>query len=242
MHRFPCSFPKTALFVCLAILMARMCFAAAPTPPDPPLVGTPPDQYEWTIDVQQKQPRIPPPTDPKWLNSYKRALEIFPRLLRVKTEKSGKDLFEETLYEGGKIGVIYLYKDCVIFRRFDWPVDKALAFRADSSTSPARGGLGREFPDVAWIRPEVFLGTVIHDGVRCHHYLDKNAPPLVGGDHLSQTKANGVEAWIDEKSRLPVAVEDAAVVKKYSYRPFNGKVQPTGIFATAYEESLITTN
>ena len=227
-------FPFAAL---LATCLFHLRLGAEP-PPDPPLVAAAPDGCAWTIDVQQKKPRPSPPTDPKWVYAYKRALEIYPRILRVTDVKSGKDRLEETSYENGKTGTLYIYNGYVVYQPMNWPADKALAMPVNYRDSPVKGGLGSDFPDVGWIRPEVFAGTVMYEGQRCHYYEDKNASPVSGGDHLNPAKTKGVRAWIDARTRLPIAVEDEAVFKKYTYSQSAVTIQLEGVFAKAYQDAI----
>ena len=70
-------------------------------------------------------------------------------------------------------------------------------------------------------------------GHSCHYYEDKKAQPLGGGDTLTDPAGKGNRAWIDAKTRLPIAVEDDNLLKLYSYRAGPATIQPTGIFAEA---------
>jgi len=226
--RFP-----ALLTACL--LQLRLC---AEPPPAPPYVAAAPDPGGWVIDVLQKKPRPAPPSDPKWLNAYKRALDIYPRIVRITSEKADGDRYEETLYENGKKGVMYIYKGWVVYRPVAWPEDKALALPVNSRYSPVKGGLGPDFADLDWIRPEVFVGTVMYEGRRCYQYEDKEGQPISGGDALDTAKTKGVRAWIDAKTLLPLAVEDDAVLKRYTYNQKAVSIQLSGVFAAAYESAL----
>ncbi|MGB8352339.1 MAG: hypothetical protein WCD79_00470 [Chthoniobacteraceae bacterium] len=233
---------KIAFPACVAVAMIfapgfRLC---AEPPPDPPLVAPAPDGSTWTIDVKQKKPLPPPPSDPKWVEAYKRALEINPRILRVTNEKSGKDRLKETSYENGKTATMYIYKGYAVYRSVDWPSDKALALPAGYRDSPVKGGGDTDFSDLSWIRPEVFVKTVTYHGQRCHYYQDNEAAPLAGGGNLdpAATNAKGVKAWIDASTRLPVAVEDNAMLKKFHFlKGAPVSIELKGIFATAYNQA-----
>ena len=230
---------RLTVFATLAIAMAftgRSSVAGGP-PPDPPLVATPPDPCAWTIEVEQKKPRQLPPDDPRQAAAYKRALQAYPRMLRVRVEKAGSNRHQETLWDNGKKETLWIYKGWVVFQPASFPADQAIALPATDRNSPVKDGTDSDFPDFSWIRPEAFVKTVAYHGQPCHYYEDKEAPPLKGGDTLT-TPVNGVKAWIEVKSRLPIAVEDAAVLKKYTYRQSGVNIQLAGVFATAYHNAV----
>ena len=237
MNNYKIAFPAC---VAVAMIFAPGFRLAAEPPPAPPYVAAAPDPGGWVIDVQQKKPLPTPPSDPKWLDAYKRALDIYPRIVSVTSEKADGNRYEETLYENGKKRVMYIYKGWVVYRPQDWPEDKALALPINHRDSPVKGGLGPDFADLSWIRPEVFVKTVTYHGQRCHYYEDNEAAPLAGGGNLNPaaTNAKGVKAWIDASTHLPVAVEDDAMLKIFHFlKGAPVSIELKGIFATAYDKA-----
>ena len=141
------------------------------------------------------------------------------------------------LLQDRKKGSVWIHEGWVVFQPSHWPADKAMAVPVNHRLSPVKGGIKSDFADLDWIRPEVFVRTVMYGGQQCYYYEDKKAHPLTGGDTLT-TPVNGVKAWIEVKSRLPIAVEDAAVLKKYTYRQSGVNIQLAGVFATAYHNAV----
>ena len=232
---------RLTVFATLAIAMAftgRSSVAGGP-PPDPPLVATPPDPCAWTIEVEQKKPRQLPPDDPRQAAAYKRALQAYPRMLRVRVEKAGSNRHQETLWDNGKKETLWIYKGWVVFQPASFPADQAIALPATDRNSPVKDGTDSDFPDFSWIRPEAFVKTVAYHGQPCHYYEDKEAPPLKGGDTLTPTPVKKIQAWIDVKTRLPVAVEDDAVLKTFHFlKEAPTSMELTGVFATAYDNAV----
>ena len=224
--------------LCTASLSLSSLFAVEPLP-DPPLVGTAPDPSAWVINVQQKKP-LQPPSDQKAAAIYQRVLQAFPRLLRVEVAKSGPNRREVTFWENKKTSSLFVHNGWVIFQPADWPADHAMAVPVNSRMSPIKGGIKSDFSDVDWIRPEAYIGKQSYSGQECYYYEDKKHAALSGGD-TTVARPSGVRAWIEVKSHLPIAVEDDSVLKTFTYRQSNINVELTGVFATAYENSLKAT-
>ena len=222
----------------LAVWIAFAGPATAEPPPEPPLIAALPLVCAWTIDVQQKRPRQPPPADPKAAAVYKRMLDASPRMIRVSTERAGENAHKETFWEDGKTDSLWIYNGWVILKPVNYPVNQVTAMPMHSRLSPVKDGLGADFPDLVWLTSETFVKTEPYHGQSCHYYEDKNASALQGGDALNPNIPKGVRAWIDAKTRLPVAVEDDAVIKKFHFiKNPPEKLEPTGAFAVAYDEA-----
>lgn len=219
----------------MGICLQQQGNAHSESPPDPPLVATAPAPVAWTIEVHQKKPRRMKPDNPKKTDAYKRLLDIYPLLEREKVEKVGNDWHREKFYNNHTSDSVWVIKGVVIFHYHHFPPDRVLAMPAGDHNSPVKGGFGLDFPDLDWMHAETFVKTVTYQGQRCYYYETRNASPLEGGDALNPPETNRVRAWINVKTRLPVAVEDAAVLKKYSFaKEAPDSIQLSGIFATAY--------
>ena len=125
-------------------------------------------------------------------------------------EKVGKEWHHEKLFDNQKRENVWVYKGFAIFQFRNFPSDKVTVTPVNNPISPVKGGFGPDFPELSWIRADAFVKTVMYNGQRCHYYEDTNAPPLAGGDELNfRRNPRAVRAWINAKTRLPVAVEDA---------------------------------
>ena len=232
----------TCVVVAGGFLAPSNVVAGVPAPA-PPLVAVLPDSCAWTIDVVQKLSRPSPPDDPRQAAAYKRVSAASPRMVRISMEKTGEDLHKETLWENGKTDNLWIYHGWVIFQPIDFATDQATALPVNSRMSPVRGETRVDFPDLSWLVPKAFVKTVTYHGQRCDYYEDKEAPPLVGGDILNPVVFKGARAWIDVNTRLPVAVENDAVLKKYHFpKEAPDRIRLTGIFATTYNNATKAAN
>jgi len=219
-----------------AICLPRPSFAAE-SPPEPPLLAVVADPCAWTIDVQYATPRKSP--DSKQAKTAKRLMDIYPLMIRETVEKAGPNWHREKLFDNRTKENVWVYKGTVLFQFQNFPPDKVTALPINDPVSPVKSDFGPDFPDLDWIRPEVFVKTVTYHGQNCHFYEDKEVAPLDGGDALKPSTANGRRAWIDVKTRLPVAVEDDVMLKRYSFlKDPSPSIEPSGIFATAYQATL----
>lgn len=228
--------------MCLALLaigLQRFGLHAEP-PPGPPLVATAPDPIAWTIDVRQKKPRQAAPADPKQARIYKRLVDIYPLLVRETVEKSGKDWHREKVFDNQTKENIWVRNGIVVYQYHYFPPERVIAVSVSDHISPVKGGFGPDFPELYWIRAEAFVKSEMYGGHLCYYYEDKNARPLQGGDALAAVPQKGNRAWIDAKTRLPIAMEDDTMLKTYTYHQSAVNIQLTGVFATAYQKALET--
>ena len=198
----------------------------AETPPDPPLIADAPNPGAWTIEVQNKKPRKALPNDPAKAYIAKRIRDVYPLLVRETIERSGKDSHREKFYDNQKMDNIWVSKGMVVFQLKHFPVNKAIAVPVNNRISPVKSGSGPDFPELAWIDQKFFVGTVTYKGHRCYFYRNSNAKALEGADELAEVPESGeISAWIDADTRLPIAVEDANLLKTYTYLPGPAKIQ-----------------
>jgi hypothetical protein len=193
-----------------------------------------PDPCAWVITVKQKKPRQPP-ANPADAAAYARVAQSHSRIVRVEVEKAGKDRHEVTFWENKTTTSLYVHDGWVIFQPLHWPPDQALASRVDGPLSPVKGARG-DFSDLDWIRSEAFAGRQPYSGQDCYFYEDKTHPALAESDPLVD-HSPGVRAWIEVRSRLPIAIEDDSVLETFTYRQSNVNVELTGIFAATYERA-----
>ena len=153
----------------------------------------------------------------------------------------GKDWHREKFYENQKTDNIWVCKDIVVFQFKHFPADKVTAMPVDGSISPAKGGSGPDFPELGWVDQNFFVGTVIYQRAKVL-FLPKSKCQAFIGQGRSGTQAPStatVSAWIDAKTRLPVAVEDGDLLKTYTYRAGPAAIQPTGVFAEAFNRAVV---
>jgi hypothetical protein len=221
------------LLIAFLVLGTTSASLAAPDAPPPPYVGPAPAPGSWTIDVQQKRPALPKSTDPKLAALQTLLLKMHPRLLQQIVQQSGRIRHEETHWEDGTQDVLWFYGGSTMFHPRYYTPENILMFPPGSSGAPQQSK--SNFPDLDWIRPETFAGTTTYQGAKCYLYK-MTRPPLAGGDILAPADNVEVSAWIDAKTLLPIAVEDPALVKRYTFKSGPVTLELTGPFARAYEK------
>ena len=227
-----------ASLLLLEVFLPRFSAYAEP-PPEPPLIANTPDSFAWTIDVQRKKPRVVPSADPGQETTYKRLMDIDPLLMRETVEKAGKEWHREKFYDNQRKDNFWVCNGMVAFQFQHFPQDKVTAMPTNNIISPVKGGFGPDFPELDWIDAKYFVGTVSLAGQMCHFYRKQNAKPLGFRDELTPApKTSLVSAWINAKTRLPVAIEDDEIVERYTYRAGPASIQPTGIFAEALGRAM----
>jgi len=232
----------TGLVFFLGFCLPHFALFAKPTTdptPDPPLIAVAPDPGAWSIEVKQKKTRPAPSSDPKQAATYKRLKDIYPLLVREVVEKVGKEWHREKFFDNNTMENVWVYKGFVIFQYHHFQPNVVTVLPIHDPLSPVKEDFSPNFSELSWIRPEVFVKTVTYQGQRCHYYEDKEASQLKEGDALNPVDSKGVSAWINVKTRLPVAVEDAAVIKKYTYtKKIPESIQLSGVYSAAYENAV----
>jgi hypothetical protein len=196
---------------------------AVEAPPSPPLLAPAPNPGNWTINVKQKKPLPPPSKDPKLAKLESLRPGKAARMVQQTVEQAGKDWHWETTWEDGKKDTYWLYRGVIVlYQPRYFQANKLIMDRAGSPSAPAKPDQ-TDFPDVAWIAPKYFTGTVSYEGRKCHCYARE------------ETNGRGKEvAWIDAETRLPVAVETEATLKTYTFNKASETITPQGIFAERY--------
>ena len=228
-------FPFLAgLLLCLACVAGQALHANEPAP-NPPLVGSAPNPSAWVITVKQKK-TLQPPSDPKAAALFQKMALALPRTLRVEVEKAGVDRCEVSFLENNLTDSLFIHDGWVVYQPLNWPRTQALAVPINHRLSPIKGGIKSDFTDLDWVRADVYVGRRSYGGQDCYYYEDKKHAPLSGGSSLLAVPP-GVHAWIEVNTRLPLAVEDEAVLKTYAYRSSNVNVTLPDVFAAAYKRA-----
>lgn len=223
-----------ALALLAAAFVQPSSATAGELAPEPPFVAKLPNSAAWSIEVQHKKPRGALPTDPGLAATTTRLRDIYPLSVRETVEKVGNDWHREKLYDNQRKDTQWVSNGMIAFQFQNFRPDKVTVVPEKDTLSPAKTGFGPDFPELAWIAANYYEGTVTYAGQSCYLYRNPKAQAMAGGDELLPTsEPNEMTAWISVQTRLPVAVEDANLIRKYTFRPGPASIQPTGIFAEA---------
>ena len=206
--------------------------SAVPEVPTPPFIAPAPNPGSWSITVKQKTPPPPPAkaTDPIQVRYQELLRKVHPRMVTQTVQQTGGDWRSETTWESGSNDVLWDYRGITLFQSQNFPSGKLLVAPVGSQGVPHKPD--SDFPDVSWVDAKNFVRIEQAEGVTCYLYqttaqaLSKSKMPA-GGDAP-------VSAWIDKKTRLPVAMENDAVRKTFSFDSPPASLQPEGIFADYY--------
>lgn len=223
------------VFIILANMASPFLSARAEPPPDPPLIVSTPTPFAWTIEVQHRTPRPDPPTDPVKAASFRRAMAISPRIVRITVDKADNAWRRESIYENQTKDTQWHQGNVMLLQGHHFPPDNVIAIPMDAS----KATLGKDFPELDWIHPEVYVKKESHLGRLCYFYEEKKGKPINGRDPFLPAPSGSItlRAWIDVKSRLPIAFEDDELSLTYSYRPGPVTLEPNGPFAAAYDRA-----
>ncbi len=144
-----------------------------------------------------------------------------PRMLQETVEKSGKTYHQETDWENGTKDVIWFYQGYVLILGRSGPPDQVRCISGTDKYAPRRPQ--EDFPELSWINAKAFSGTTTYNGVDCYLYT-KTEPDL-----------GTTSAWIDMKTRLPVAVDSPKMLSTYAFSAGPDSLVPQGIFAARWE-------
>ncbi len=192
--------------------------------PAPPLVAQAPAVSRWTITVQQKIPPPPQSTDPLKARSEANAAMQNPRMQHEDVEKAGEILHQETDWENGAKDELWFIHDFILQHPRNTPADRVYGAWATDKFAPRRPK--DDFPELDWIDAKAYSGRTTYNGTAC--YLYKIADP----------NGNTTSAWIDFKTRLPVAVDTSTTLSIYTFSAGDASIAPQGIFVERYKLML----
>lgn len=199
-------------------------------------IAPPPSEMAWVVAVSSAD------TKARQKTSGGNKTKVFPptgTLLKEENAVSG-DLRKQTkIYSDGSLlryakGPMVLYLDP---RTKDVVVEDASPEQIGGDLSPT------QFSELAWVKPALHTGTKTYEGVACDVYekLSLAAVQEDGAEVESAPVPEGspaneiVTAYIDQKTRLPVALVDPVVIRKYKFSPLASPVVLPPEFAGALQ-------
>jgi len=250
MNNFPAAIRPVLFAVCcslLAVLPRLFAEENKPTaaPPAPPFVRNAPSQVTWTIEFKKRGETAGRKGDeaaPKTGRATLQKIEVtkYGRDRREVEEWSDGSKVEKWFFRGYHIFEQHGSKDIYVvnssadgFQRLTFP---------DYSTG--------DFPELEWLSAESYVGEESFEG-RPGFLFEQSAPVLsepviaqiraatgtapVKNDHGDSRRKTRV--WIDEKTRLPMAVDNGVKTKVYSFRTSAQTVaEPPAAFVKALQE------
>jgi hypothetical protein len=145
-----------------------------------------------------------------------------PRLISVQVTKAG-----------GKKKEVYHYADdsetiiCVVGDIFLIDSRPAHAVGLGSTDDPGAKKYGDDFYDLDWVNKAEYNGHQDYQGISCCTYYQKGAE---GTDEMT--------AYIDVKTRLPVAVQNSQATLSYTFRSSTDAVELPARLVTKLNEAL----
>lgn len=210
----------------LMLLQAIPAFAQTTAPPN-----------------QRKLPLVAQPKDMSWrvaITSKTKEQETTQTSETGKFPPSGTLLHEENVLTGNLRKETRVYNDGSFTRYakdstvlyFD-PRSNEVVVEQSSEDVP--GGLFRasRFSECSWIKPPFHKGTEIYDGLTCDVYEAPWSGKTDNGDPVDEVAVSSgrsvpsqsvITAYIDQKTRLPVALVDPLSVRRYAFVPASNPV------------------
>jgi len=215
--------PLYVMPLLLALIGTINVSAEPESPPSPPLVGKAPPVCRWIVIVKQKLPLPPISKDPIQKEYQALVAVANPRMLQRTIEKSGDNFHEETDWEDGTKDVSWFYQGFVFTQLRTGSPEQILCVSSTEKDAPIKPT--EDFPELDWITAKTFAGITNYGGVKCYLYTSGSEP-------------NITSAWVDFKSRLPVAVDGPATLNTYTFSSGSSSIAPEGIFAARYQSMM----
>lgn len=199
-------------------------------PPTPPLVINPPEFARWSIRIEDSaRPKMNSgdATDGKNQPS--------PYPVEIQSTRTKNLKVDEVRYSNGKTKETWFVGEKAYFSHPDSEKVGSVApsFFSDKEAFGPFGNIesSRGFPGVGWINLESYKGAAQVQGVSCYHY---------------QTEANWGgkkvmgEAWIDAKTKLPIALRLNTQTLLFSFHePPSGMLTPPPAYVAAIREQVL---
>lgn len=249
MNNFPASIRFILLAVCCSLAGLPLLFAeeSKPTaaPPAPPFVRNAPAQAAWTIELKKHGEMAGREADEAPLKANRAILQ------KIEITKYGRDRREIEEWSDGSKVEKWFFRGYHIFEQHgskDIYVINTLADGFQQLTFPDYSA--GDFPELDWLSAESYLGAESFEG-RPGFLFEQSAPALsepviaqvktaigtapVKRDHEDSRRK--IRVWIDEKTRLPMAVDNGVKTKVYSFRTSAQTVaEPPDAFVKALQE------
>lgn len=210
--------PRHGLYAAIGYLLMALgqCAQAAgddDLKPTPPYVSPVPAKADWLMKVKT----LSAPQPDAVLDAPSAAMVRALHITRV-----GETQRVILLLTDGKTQEFYHYRDHYLIPT---NVPGRILVSPYVATAPPYPYFSQGFFGVDWIKPDLYVGVERYGSTQCFRYKGQKVNPLAGipnlpPEALAQSKIPvSCEAWIDCKTRLPVAVGVDGEIFEYEYAP-----------------------
>jgi hypothetical protein len=193
-------------FLAAATLSISPALAQIPTgrvePPSSPYLATVKAPASWTI-----RPATPAAVNPD-----------APAVKEIRVAKAQNLKQELTIWNNGTESESWYVDNFVIYRQPHFVKDDVaiMELQPDSATNFFSIS---DFATLGWIGQDTFRRIENLKGKPCYYYemappAEQTADAIAAPAHLRSAAS---KAWVDVKSKLPVAVEEGGILQEYSY-------------------------
>jgi hypothetical protein len=149
-----------------------------------------------------------------------------PRLLKeIQVTKINKDRREVYLWSDGQMSERWVYQGFLLLSQ---PGDSHITVIGLAVLAQLNPELfSSDFPELKCISPANFAGVRNYAQISCFFFDSSRSPsPIKGDNNLTANATNASsaignspqQAWIDQKTKLPVAISDATGIKIYTFQ------------------------
>lgn len=170
-------------------------------PPSPPYLATVKAPASWTI-----RPATPATVNPE-----------APAVKETRVAKAQNLKQELTIWNNGTEGESWYVDSFVIYRQPHFVKDDVaiMELHPDSATNFFSNA---DFATLSWIGKDTFQRIENLKGRPCYYYEMKPPAQQANSSGITAHPLSAAsKAWIDVKSRLPMAVEEGGVLREYTY-------------------------
>jgi hypothetical protein len=185
-------------------------------PPSPPYLATVAAPGSWTVQVKLDQspsaaaPNSGAPAAGAVAPLYTKEIQV------TKTEDKKRMVLTSS---DSTVSEVWYANNYVLYRQPNFAADEvAIAEQVPGLSSLL--GVG-DFPTLSWIDIKTYKRRESHDGSSCFYFESSpvgNMSGLPAGAGKSRTVPIR-KAWIDVKTKLPVAFDDGVTIQEYTFSP-----------------------
>jgi hypothetical protein len=166
-----------------------------------------PDWCSWTETYRPKQ--AAPAKKAPWDVAIK----------EIVVTKAGDIRRDLEAWDNGSARDLWIVKGVELFA---YPESPTIVVRNAATDEDARTFQSPDFGGLPALSLQNYVDVATYRGVQCYHFLIKRTKPE--GDATAYTAAERAEtrnreAWIDVKSKLPVALDDGESIRLYTFSP-----------------------
>ena len=197
-------------FITSSLIVTAQVNISSPTP-HPPFINNAPTYEAWTITCTSDHGTSVPPSSVSAQGSpHHRTLK------EIQITKMGKDRHELDLWSDGQTSEIWFHGKMILFTQPGskdvYILDRSHPNDLLDHTFPDY--VTGDFPELDWIN----LRAYVHpDSMQNHPCFLFQIPNTASQTPTKPVTIPTVEAWIDQETRLPVAIDDGDTRKVYVF-------------------------